>query len=230
MKRLFTTLPLWFLMITSILFSCSRIDDMENRLDVLEQKVETLEQAVSALQFAYEGGKIITGVDDLDNGYKITFSDNSTIDINHGDNIISSITQDNVSGAITITMADGDSFTFNQKRIIPTSIAILDTKPLMIGKEGTVSFEFRVNPSNASFDYNVESEGCEILLDFVAETRTYVTTPSNYKLSKVEPVYNEQGVMKVGQYKAYITDLGLNTVYKDLVALVSILQTRMEQM
>lgn len=221
MKRLFTTIPLWVLMITSILCSCSRIDDIENRLNVLEQKVETLEHAVSALQTVYEGGKIITGVDTLDDGYKITFSDNSVINIKHGANIISSITQDNASGAITITMANGDSFTFNQKKIIPTSIAILDTKPLMIGNEGTVSFEFRVNPSNASFDYKVESEGCEIFLDLVADTRTtYVTTPSNYKLSKVEPVYNEQGVMKIGQYKAYITDLGLNTTYKDLVALV----------
>lgn len=135
-------------------------------------------------------------------------------------NIISSITQDNATGVITITMANGDSFTFNHKKIIPSSIAVLGTKPLMIGNEGTATFEFRVNPSNASFDYNVDSEGCEILLDLVAGTRSYVTTPSNYKLSKVERVYNEQGVMKVGQYKAYITDLGLNTVYKDLVALV----------
>ena len=136
------------------------------------------------------------------------------------DDIISSITQDNATGAITITMANGDSFTFNKKKVIPSSIAILGTKPLMIGKESVVSFEFRVNPSNATFDYNVESEGCEILLDLVLETRSYVTSPSNYKLSKVEPVYNEQGVMKVGQYKAYVTDLGLNTAYKDLVALV----------
>lgn len=292
-------------MIISILFSCSRIDDIENRLDVLEQKVETLEQAVNALQTAYDGGKIITGVDALDNGYKITFSDNTAININHGkdgitpfismdgngywtvsyddgktfsklvdnqgnhvggigqdgkngisvrvvvnengyytfelydaanpdvvidtivtpltsekDKIISSLTQDNATGVITITMANGDSFTFNHKKTIPSSIAILNTKPLLIGKEGVVSFEFRVNPSNASFNYNVESDSCEILLDLVAETKSYVTKPSNYILTKVEPMYNEQGVMKVGQYKAYIKDLGLNTSYKDLIALV----------
>lgn len=304
MRRLFT-LPPMFLMIISILFSCSRIDDIENRLDVLEQKVETLEQAVNALQTAYDGGKIITGIDALENGYKITFSDNTAININHGkngitpfismdgngywtvsyddgktfsklvdnqgnhvggigqdgkngisvrvvvnesgyytfelydaanpdvvidtivtpltsekDKIISSITQDNATGVITITMANGDSFTFNHKKTIPSSIAILNTKPLLIGKEGTVSFEFRVNPSNASFNYNVESDSCEILLDLVAETKSYVTKPSNYILTKVEPMYNEQGVMKVGQYKAYIKDLGLNTSYKDLIALV----------
>ena len=305
MKRLFTHPTLWILIITSILFSCSRIEDIENRLDVLEQKVETIEQAASALQAAFDAGKIITSVDASDNGYKISFSDNSTININHGKsgitpiismdsngywtvsyddgntfsrlvdnqgnhiggigqdgkngvsvrvivnengyytfelydsaspdvvfdtiltpltseraNIISSITQDKSTGVITIIMANGDFFKFNQKKIIPSSIAILGSEPLMIGKEGTVSFEFRVNPSNASFDYNVESYGCEIHLDLVAEAKSYITTPSNYKLSKVEPVYNEQGVMKVGQYKAYITDLGLNTDYNDLVALV----------
>ncbi len=296
---------IWGLIFMSIPFSCSRIYDIENRLDELEKKVETLESAVNALQYAYDGGKIITSIDASDNGYKITFSDNSVINISHGKdgitpiismdsngywtvsyddgktfsklvdnqgnhiggigqdgkngisvrvvvnengyyifelynaanpdvvidtivtplisveaNIIKSIIQDNATGVITITMANGDTFTFNKKKVIPSSIAILDTKPLMIGKEGVASFEFRVNPSNVSFDYNVESDCCEIFLDLVAETRTYVTTPSNYKLSKVEPVYNNQGVMKVGQYKAYVTDLGLNTAYKDIVALV----------
>ena len=135
-------------------------------------------------------------------------------------NIISSITQDKATSVITITMANGDSFTFNHKKTIPSSIAILGTQPLLIGSEDTVSFEFRVNPSNALFDYNVDSDNCEILLDLIAETRSYVFTSFNYTLSKVEPVYNEQGIMKVGQYRAYIKDLGINTTYKDLVALV----------
>ena len=134
--------------------------------------------------------------------------------------IISSITQDNITNAITINMANGDSFTFNKKVTSPTSIAILNTKPLMMGHEATVSFEFRVNPSDASFNYDVESEDCDILLDFVGGTKSYVTLPLNYKLSKVEPVYNEQGVVKQGQYRAYITDLGKNDGYSDQIALV----------
>lgn len=286
-------------------FASEKIYEIENRLDNLESRVKTLEDAVKVLDAAYNDGKIIVSVEKINGGHKILFSDDSSIEVLHGQNgeagitpiismdgngfwtvsydsgetytklvdnqgnhvggmgkngisvrvvvddngcyafelydtanpeividtvvtpltsleanIISSITQDSTTNAITITMVNGDSFTFNEKRVIPSSIAILGTKPLMIGSNGTVFFEFRVNPSNASFDYNVNSEGCEILLDHVAETRSYVTTPSNFKLSKVEPVYNEQGVMMVGQYKAYITDLGLNSGYKDLVALV----------
>lgn len=134
--------------------------------------------------------------------------------------IISSIIQDNATHAITITMANGDSFTFNKKVVAPTSIAVLNTTPLMIGHQTTVSVEFRVNPSDASFNYDVDSDNSEIMLDFVGETKSYITTPTNYILSKVEQVYNEQGVAMTGQYKAYITDLGKDTAYKDLVALV----------
>ena len=134
--------------------------------------------------------------------------------------IISSITQDNVNYDITITMANGESFTFNKKVVAPVSIAILNTKPLMIGHETTVSFEFRVNPSNALFNYDVETDACDIMLDHVTETKSYITTPTNYRLSKIEPVYNEQGVVKQGQYKAYITDLGKSEAYKDLIAMV----------
>ena len=329
MKGLFTSPALWILMITSLLLSCTRIEDIENRLDVLEQKVGTLEQAVEALKTAYAAGKIIVSVDKIDDGHKVTFSDDTFIEIMNGkdgedgedgtngadaitpiiamdvngywtvsydngetfsklldnngnhvsgigkdgadgsngsngvdgkngislrvviddsgyytyelydpanpdvvietittpftsDNskIISSIIQDDSTHVITITMANGDSFTFNKKVVTPVSIAILNTNPIMIGSEATVSFEFRVNPSNASFNYDIESDKCEIMLDLVAETRSYVTTPTNYTLSKVEPVYDDQGVVKVGQYKAYITDLGNSSTYKDMIALV----------
>lgn len=97
-------------MITSIIISCSRIDDIENRLDVLEQKVETLDQAVSALQTAYDGGKIITSVDALDNGYKITFSDNSAININHGKNGITPLLSIDAEGYWMVSYDNGESF------------------------------------------------------------------------------------------------------------------------
>lgn len=134
--------------------------------------------------------------------------------------IISSITQNNADCSITITMANGDSFTFNRKRVIPSSIAILQTKPLMIRNDADATLEFRVNPSNADFNYNVNSEECDIYLDLVVETKSYVKTPSNYKLTKIEPAYDENGVIQAGQYKAHLTDLGLDTFYKDIIALV----------
>ena len=84
MKRLFTPPTLWILMIVSLLLSCTRIEDIENRLDVLEQKVGTLEQAVEALKTAYAEGKIIVSVDKIDDGHKVTFSDETFIEIMNG--------------------------------------------------------------------------------------------------------------------------------------------------
>ena len=91
------------------LVSCTRFENIEDRLDILEQKVETLEQAVGALQTAYEGGKIITSVDALDNGYKITFSDNSAININHGKNGITPLLSIDEEGYWMVSYDNGIS-------------------------------------------------------------------------------------------------------------------------
>lgn len=105
---------------------------------------------------------------------------------------------------------------------LPTSISILKDK-LLIAEEGTSCFEFRINPSDAAFNYDVNSDSCEIELDCVGLTRSassYITTPTNYKLTKIEPVYDEKGVLKKGQYRAYITDLGISKDYHEMIALV----------
>ena len=289
-------------------YASEKIFEIEKRLNELESRVKTLEETVKALEDAYKDGKIIVSVEGVVGGHKITFSDESFIEVFNGEDgitpiismdangfwtvsydngetfsqlidnqgnpvggigkdgtdgvsgisvrvvvnengcytfelydtvnpddtidtivtpltsnkshIISSITQDKDSNVITITMANGESFTFNQIKIIPSSISILNTRPLLISDNESVSFEFRINPSNAVFDYNLKSTTCEVSLDLVAETKSYITTPNNYKLSRIEPVYNEQGVQKMGQYKATITDLGLNSTYKDIIALV----------
>lgn len=136
--------------------------------------------------------------------------------------IIHSITQSDIDHSITITMADGSSFTFDKEYIMPTSIAILSTRPVILASGSTASIEFRVNPSNALFNYNIASDSCQIALDCIATTRagSYVTTPTNYKLKAVEQVYNEQGVAKEGQYRAYIEDLNISTLYDDDATLV----------
>lgn len=63
----------------------------------------------------------------------------------------------------------------------PTSIAVL-TNCIRLTEGSTASFEFRVNPSNAWFNYDLDSDDCEIELDFVGvATRSfssYVTTPN----------------------------------------------------
>ena len=136
--------------------------------------------------------------------------------------IIHSITQSDIDHSITITMADGSSFVFDKEYIMPTSIAILSSRPVILASGSTGSIEFRVNPSNALFNYDIASDSCQIQLDCISTTRgsSYVTTPTNYKLKTVEQVYNEQGVMKEGQYRAYIEDLNLSTIYDEDATLV----------
>ena len=137
--------------------------------------------------------------------------------------IIHSITQSDTDHSITITMADGSSFTFNKEYIMPTGIAILTTRPELLASGTTAYIEFRVNPSNALFNYDTTSDSCQIELDCINTTRSgnsYVTTPTHYKLAAVEQVYDEQGTMKEGQYRAYIEDLNISTRYDEDAALV----------
>ena len=105
---------------------------------------------------------------------------------------------------------------------LPTGISVLRDK-LLIAEGGTSCLEFRINPSDASFNYDVNSDSCEIELDCLGLTRSassYVTPPSNYKLTKIEQAYDEKGALKKGQYRAYITDLGVSKDYSEMIALV----------
>lgn len=277
-------------------YSCDRLDEIDSRLEILEEKVSTLEDATEALQTLYAEGKVINNITPTEEGYQITFSDNSKLNISDGitplllidqdnywnisydggntysrikdsfgdnipasgvsikatideqgnyvlmqymhsspDSIIStmttplssdsakiiySIVEDSQSHLITLTMADGREFTFTKSYSIPTSIALLNTQTLLLGKNDTISLEFRVNPSVATFNYDTKSENCQIFLDKVSEARSYITPPTAYSMIKVEQAYDDVGIMKTGQYKAYITDLNKNTPYNDNVAIV----------
>ena len=135
--------------------------------------------------------------------------------------VIDSITQDNKSGVITIAMGDGTKYVFNKEYPVPNSIAVLKTTPLKLGEGTTACLEFRVNPSNAKFNFDVDSEDCNIELDLLGDTKSsYVVSPKNYRLSKVEQVYDEHGILKAGQYRAHITDLEVSSDYVEDVALV----------
>ena len=136
-------------------------------------------------------------------------------------NPIQSFVEDNVHNKVTITTKDGQSFTFNKARVMPTGISVLANK-IRLSEGNTVSVEFRVNPSNAAFDYDVSSTGCEVSLDYVggATKSSYVTSPTNVALTRIEQVYDGTGAKKVGQYRAFIKDLETSSNYDDLLALV----------
>lgn len=137
------------------------------------------------------------------------------------ENTILSIVENNAKSQVTINAANGQAYSFKKSKIIPTGISILANK-IYQSANNTVSVEFRVNPSNASFNYDVASAKCELALDYVgaATKSSYVTSPTNYKLSSVEQAYDNTGAKKEGQYKAYITDCGENTSYDELAALI----------
>lgn len=135
---------------------------------------------------------------------------------------IESITKDPVSGTIVLAMKDGETYTFNLDVKYPTSIVVL-SETIILSKNGQAAFAFRVNPSNAVLDLNLEQENPMIELDMVnsALTRSsYVTDPSNYKLMSVEPALGTNGEVKQGQYVAIIKDLGQSSDYCEGVAVV----------
>lgn len=136
--------------------------------------------------------------------------------------VIASMTQDDKTHAITMTLADGSTFTFNMHYVSPTSIAILSVNPLHLSIGTQACVEFRVNPSNALFKLN--GEDCQIELDkvgIVQSRSSYVTTPSNYKLVRIEQVYDgNTEEMKVGQYRAIIEDTKKSIEYDEMAALV----------
>ena len=141
-------------------------------------------------------------------------------------NLIRGIEQDDIRHTVTLTMQNGEAYTFATTYTLPTSIAILTTQPLRLAKKSDASFDFRVNPSTSLFNYDIASEGCQIFLDqIVTGTRSsYVTKPIHCRLAGISQVYDEQGVMKVGQYRAVIEDIGTSETYDDQFALVLVLE------
>jgi len=106
--------------------------------------------------------------------------------------------------------------------VTPTSIAVLAVNPVYLTTGTQASIEFRVNPSNAAFV--MSGDDCQIELDKVGTVQTkssYVTPPSNYKLARIEYVFDsETEELKVGQYRAIIEDAQMLAEYDEMAVLV----------
>ena len=81
-------------------YSCDRLDEIDSRLEILEEKVSTLEDATEALQTLYAEGKVINNITPTEEGYQITFSDNSKLNISDGITPLLLIDQDNYCGIV----------------------------------------------------------------------------------------------------------------------------------
>ena len=114
------------------------------------------------------------------------------------------------------------------KKVYPTSINIISSSNIKMGFGKTVAIDFRVNPSEATFNFDVNSPDCQIELDYLgantkagASTRAgYVTNTTHIKLTRVEQMYDENQKKLQGQYRAYITDQREQKKYDDRLGLV----------
>lgn len=113
-------------------------------------------------------------------------------------------------------------FSLDMHYVSSTSIAILSVNPIYLSMGTQASVEFRVDPSNALV--NLSGEDCQIELvkvDTVQARSSSVTTPSNYKLVRIEQVYDgKTEEMKEGQFRAIIEDAKKSTEYDEMAAFV----------
>ncbi|MDE6300567.1 MAG: CotH kinase family protein [Muribaculaceae bacterium] len=137
--------------------------------------------------------------------------------------VIIGISKNPVNGEVTITLADGSVFTFGTFTVAPTSIVLLGA-----GSRGLrfqtvspeVTFDFRVNPSNANLNLSVGSEGCQASLDLVGSYASRaIIEPENFALKSIAPVY-ENGERREGQYRATIARTQRVDAFEDDVVLV----------
>ncbi|MDR1814932.1 MAG: CotH kinase family protein [Tannerella sp.] len=220
------------------LWSCKDYDD---ELSKLEKEIADLNrqlnnqngdisnlQSVISLQSAYMSGKTIASANRTTVGnsefLEIKFTDATTVLLPV--EVVESLTVSN--DEYTIVLKDGQTLKFNVSgdvevtNVRPEGIVIL-TQEVRFMKNTEVCVEFRVNPSNAVFNYDVTSPSCQVFLDAALRLPTYssyVTQPDKFYLSRVEPSRDRNGILKEGQYKAYIKDRGYHEAYKTATTIV----------
>ena len=198
-------------------FSC------KNELDDLKKEVNNLESVI-ALQNAYTAKKpIVSATSPQINKtvfWQITFSDNTTLRLSK--DIVESIVLNETSDVYTILLKNEQQYVFFTKEmILPAGVAIL-TQSVKFLKNMEVAIEFRVNPSNAIFNYDVNSGDCQIAIDMTNKVtiRSYVTDPEQCRLTRIEQAKDKNGNVKEGQYVVYVADNGGNNAYIYNLALV----------
>ncbi|MDR2233676.1 MAG: CotH kinase family protein [Tannerella sp.] len=191
--------------------------------DRLKKEIDDL-QSIISLQNAYASNRKIVSVSsattDNTDYWNITFEDNTTLQI--AKSVVLSIELDETTQEYFVKLFDNQQLIFNQQEIIyPTGLVAL-TQDIKLLKGMELPVEFRVNPSNAIFNFDVTSADCQIKLDLVdKETiRSYVTDAEKCRITRIEPSKDANGNAKEGQYTAYIADNGAFSSYFYTLALV----------
>ena len=149
----------------ALLLGLAGCSDLKDRVDQLETDVQELQAGLKTLQAAVDAKLTITGVTQTENGYLITFSDNSNVILNDGtdgengkdgkdgETLIGSITVEN--GVAYITLADGTSFTFAVSTPLSSLKALVFVPEYNDGK-GTIDvsgmgrLRFNIVPASAA--------------------------------------------------------------------------------
>ena len=202
-------------------FSCTDLTPLENEIEELKEEMNNL-QSVISLHQAFSARKTIVSVRSTTVGttgyWNILFSDNTSVLL---PKTVAEISLNETAQEYTVKLLDNQQLVFNRKDIIyPVGLVVL-TPDIKFMKNTEVSIEFRVNPSNAVFNYDVHSDDCQIQLDMAGKipTYSYVTEPERCHLTRIEPSKDANGKVKEGQYTAYIADNGGFSAYKYITSL-----------
>jgi len=137
--------------------------------------------------------------------------------------IIKSIIHDNIKNSVTFYFADGRSFEFPIAVSAATGIVIISPKEIMLDKGGKAVVKFRINPSDADLDFNIDHDECQIAIDLISDdTRSSLvyTAPENFSLIGLARSMSDDGCYIPGQYEAILQDNDKNVGYSQSVVIV----------
>ena len=180
--------------------SCSGIS---GRLDTLENKVSNLETISEYIQGVIRDNKIVRDVVVEDDGYKLIFTDGSTVSIVN--ETAGSVEVRTGDGQVVIILSDGSEYVIPLWFAVPSGITLVSNRPVGMITGETSLLLFRVNPSNAVV------KASDVSLDYDG---------GNIALESVEPVLDDGGKPVPGNYCAVLRDLAAADSYEDEACLV----------
>ncbi len=182
MKKLLYIIPL---LLGMALTSCydEDIDQLNDRLDKVEREVD----AIQALLDAYNKQLHIIDIEEVSEGYIVTFSDDSTITIRRGkdgdSHIVSIVVGDTT---VTFTLSNGEVIT------LPLSVTfgiVFDTPEVLMcdpGKSTTVAYTITGGDEGTMVEaWGDSGWSAEVIAKSPTEGVVKVTAPSNSRSGKI---------------------------------------------
>ncbi len=217
-----------FLGITSILIgalsiSCTNLDDVNSRIDNVENNVGQIvktatdvNEAVECVNYFKSNGSILSLVkpwtSDVFQGYLCSFDDGSKLFLH--DSVLTSYNTNEEEGICLLTLSNGEVLELPTKKVDVEGLVIIRTDPVVMEWNGEENFEIRVNPSNATFNYDISSPDCQITIDEArTKSASYISTPTGYKVVAITPSVNKDGEVLRGQFTVKVADNGYLGVY-----------------